>query len=61
MNLFSLFIFSLSSKEKLFFGASQCEVSDRVANFSAISNLDDTQNVSCLGLSDRNICPKSYA
>ena len=35
--------------------------SDSVTNFSALSNPADTQNVSCLGLCGRDICPKSYA
>ena len=37
----------------------QREASDTVANFSALSNPADAQNVSCLGLSVRDICPKS--
>ena len=35
--------------------------SDSVANFSALSNPADAQNVSCLVLYGRDICPKSYA
>ena len=41
--------------------ASQRKASDSAANFSALSNPADAQNVSCLGLCDRDICPKSYA
>ena len=39
----------------------QREVSDKVANFSVLSNPADGQNVSCLALCDRDICPISYA
>ena len=35
--------------------------SDRVANFSVLSNPVDAQNVSCLGLCGRVICSKKYA
>ena len=40
---------------------SQHGASDSVASFSALSNPPDTQNVSCLGLCGRDICPKNYA
>ena len=39
----------------------QCGASDSDANLSALSNPADAQNVSCLGLCGRDICPKSYA
>ena len=35
--------------------------SDSVANFLALSDPVDTQNVSSLGLCGKDICPKSYA
>ena len=35
--------------------------SDSLANFSALSNPADAQNVSCLGLCGRDVCPKNYA
>ena len=35
--------------------------SDSVTDSSVISNPADAQNVSCLGLCGRDICPKSYA
>ena len=35
--------------------------SDSVANFPALSNPTDAQNVSCLGLCGSDICPKSFA
>ena len=41
--------------------ANQRGASDSVANLSALSNPADAQNVSCLGLCGRDICPKSYA
>ena len=41
--------------------ASQRVKSDSVATFSAISDSADAQNVSCLGLCDRDICTKSSA
>ena len=41
--------------------ASQREASDSVTDFSVLSNPDDAQNVSCLGLCGRDICPKSSA
>ena len=41
--------------------ASQCGVFDIVTDFSVLSNPADAQNVSCLGLCSRDICPKSYA
>ena len=40
---------------------SQRGASDNVAYFPALSNPADAQNISCLGLCDRDICPKSYA
>ena len=41
--------------------SSQHGSSDNVAIFSALSNPADTNNVSCLELCGRDICPKSYA
>ena len=41
--------------------ASQRGASDSIACFSALSNPADAQNVSCLGLCGRDICPKRYA
>ena len=41
--------------------ASQRGAFDSVAYFSALSNPADIQNVSCLGLCDKNICSKNYA
>ena len=40
---------------------SQCTASDSVTDFSVLSNPGDTQNVSCMGISGRYNCPKSYA
>ena len=37
------------------------EAFDSVANFSALSNLADAQNVSCLEFCGRDVCPNSYA
>ena len=37
------------------------EASDSETNSSMLSNPADAQNVSCLGLCGRNICPKSSA
>ena len=41
--------------------ASQRSTSDSVTDSSVLSNSADAQNVSCLGLCGRGICPKSYA
>ena len=41
--------------------ASQRGASDSVTDFSVLSNPSDAQNVSCLGLCGRDICPKSSA
>ena len=41
--------------------ASQREASDSVIYFSALSNLADVQNVTCLGLCASDIFPKSFA
>ena len=41
--------------------ASQGRASDSVTDFSVLSNPGDAQNVSCLGLCGRDICPKSSA
>ena len=41
--------------------ASQRGASDRVNDSSMLSNPADAQNVSCLGLCGRDICPKSSA
>ena len=53
------FDFSLNIFNSLpIMNASQYGTSDSFANFSALSNPSDTQNVSCLGLCGRDICPK---
>ena len=41
--------------------ASRRGVSDSVTDSSVLSNPADAQNVSCLGLCGRDICPKSSA
>ena len=41
--------------------ASRRGASDSVTDSSVLSNPVDAQNVSCLGLCGRNICPKSSA
>ena len=41
--------------------ASQRGASDSVANFSALLNPTDFQNVSCLRLFGMDICPNNYA
>ena len=38
-----------------------CGAFDRVTDCSVLSNPADAQNVSCLGLCGRDICPKSSA
>ena len=35
-------------------------VSEDISDFSVFSNPADAQNASCLGLCDRNICPKNF-
>ena len=37
-----------------------CEASDSVDNFSVTSNLANAQNVSCLELCGRVICPRTF-
>ena len=44
----------------MIYNASKRGASDSVADFSELSNPDNGQNVSCLGLYGRNICLKSY-
>ena len=39
----------------------KCGASDNVTDSSVLSNPADAQDVSCLGLSGRDICPKSCA
>ena len=41
--------------------ASRRGASDNVTDFSVLSNPADAQNVSCLGLFGRDICPKTSA
>ena len=41
--------------------ASRRGASDSVTDFSALSNPVDAQNVSCLGLCARDICPKNFS
>ena len=41
--------------------ASRRGASDSVTDSSVLSNPADDQNVSCLGLCGRDICPKSFA
>ena len=45
---------------KLLEVASQREASDKVSNFSALSNPADAHKVSCLGLCGKKFCPKGY-
>ena len=41
--------------------ASQRGVFDSITDSSVVSNPADAQNVSCMGLCSRDICPKSSA
>ena len=41
--------------------ASRRGASDSVTDSSVLSNPTDAQNVFCMGLCDRDICPKSSA
>ena len=41
--------------------ASQRGASDSITDISMLSNSAGAQNISCLGLCGRDICPKSYA
>ena len=40
--------------------ASQRGASNNIIDFSKLSYPDGSHNSSCLGLCDKNICPKSY-
>ena len=60
----SIFIFYGSVRKFLIKNSeivSQHGASDSVANFSALINPADVQNVSCLRLCGRHVCLKSYA
>ena len=48
-------------KERLNLIGSRRGASDSVTDSSVLSNPADSQNVSCLGLCGRDICPKSSA
>ena len=55
------FIYNLDVFRKKWYNASRRGASDNVTDSSVLSNPADAQNVSCVGLCGRDICPKSYA
>ena len=54
----SLHLYTLGDESTVYI-ASLRGASDSVTDSSVLSNPADAQNVSCLGLCGRNICPKS--
>ena len=59
-----MFFFNFFTLFKFNFKWFKCEkrgASDSVTDSSVLSNPADAQNVSCLGLCGRDICPKSSA